>query len=77
MDDRKIDLVYTKTFAVQCTSLTNNPSYHKIFKEMQSDIDDYKIIYHKRKNDGEYVILQKDDFHELVEMLIHHKIIST
>ena len=76
MDDRKIDLVNTKPFAVQCKSLINNPSYHKIFKEMEADRDDYKIIYHKRKNDGEYVIMEKDDFHELVEMLIHHKIFS-
>ena len=77
MDDRKIDLVNTKPFAVQCKSLINNPSYHKIFKEMEADRDDYKIIYHKRKNDGEYVIMEKDDFHELVEMLIYHKILNT
>ena len=76
MDDRKIDLVNTKPFAIQCKSLINNPSYHKIFKEMQSDRDDYKVIYHKRKNDGEYIIMQKNDFHELVEMLIYHKIFS-
>tara|TARA_R100000773_G_scaffold44079_2_gene43984 strand:+ start:361 stop:708 length:348 start_codon:yes stop_codon:yes gene_type:complete len=76
IDDRKIDLVNTKPFAIQCKSTINNPSYHKIFKEMQADIDDYKLIYHKKKNKGEYVIIEKNDFHELLEMLIHHNIIK-
>jgi len=43
---------------------------------MQADIDDYKLIYHKKKNKGEYVIIEKNDFHELLEMLIHHNIIK-
>ena len=76
MDDRKIDLVNTKPFAVQCKASINNPSYHKIFKDMQSDAEDYKVIYHKRMNDNEYVIMQKKDFHELLEMLVANKIIK-
>ena len=43
---------------------------------MQADKDDYKLIYHKKKNKGEYVIIEKNDFHELLEMLIHHNIIK-
>jgi hypothetical protein len=76
MDDRKIDLVFTKPFAIQCKSSINNPSYHKIFKQMESDKEDYKVIYHKRKNDNEYVIIQKEDFHEIIEMLIQNNIIN-
>ena len=43
---------------------------------MQSDAEDYKVIYHKRMNDNEYVIMQKKDFHELIEMLVANKIIK-
>ena len=76
MDDRKIDLVNTKPFAIQAKYTQNSPTYHKLFKEMQPEEGDYKVIYHKRKNDGEYVIMQKNDFHELLEMLIANKIIK-
>ena len=76
MDDRKIDLINTKPFAVQCKASINNPSYHKIFKDMEADKDDYKVIYHKRMTDNEYVIIQKKDFHELLEMLVANKIIN-
>ena len=76
MDDRKIDLINTSPFAVQCKASINNPPYHKIFKQMEPNAGDYKIIYHKRMHDNEYVIMQKEDFHEILEMLIANQIIT-
>ena len=76
MDDRKIDLVNTKPFAVQCKSLINNPSYHKIIDEMRPNKPQYKLIFHKRATNDEYVIMKKNDFYELLEMLIDNNIIN-
>ena len=76
MDDRKIDLINTSPFAVQCKASINNPSYHKIFKEMLEIKGHYKLIYHKKPRDKEYVVIQKEDFHELLDMLIKNSIIN-
>tara|TARA_A100001391_G_scaffold62126_1_gene38704 strand:+ start:117 stop:473 length:357 start_codon:yes stop_codon:yes gene_type:complete len=76
IDNAKIDLVRTDPFAVQCKATTNNPSYHKILDEMKPNMFQYKLIYHKRKNDGEYVIMKKNDWLEILEMLVANKIIK-
>jgi hypothetical protein len=76
IDDAKIDLVSTDPFAVQCKATQNNPSYHKIIDEMRPNKPQYKLIFHKRATNDEYVIMKKNDFYELLEMLIDNNIIN-
>ena len=76
IDDAKIDLVNTDPFVIQCKATANNPSYHKILKQMKPNMPKYKLIYHKKPNDSEYVIMEKNDWLEILEMLIENKIIT-
>ncbi len=76
IDDAKIDLVNTSPFAIQCKATANNPSYHKILKQMKPNMPLYKLIYHKKPNDSEYVIMEKNDWLEILEMLIENGVIS-
>jgi hypothetical protein len=76
VDDAKIDLVRTDPFAIQCKSTQNNPSYHKIIDQMRPRMPQFKLIFHKRTNNDEYVIMKKNDFYEIMEMLIDNKIIN-
>ena len=76
LDDHKIDLTDTYPFSIQAKCTKNNPSYHKIFKEMLEIKGHYKLIYHKKPRDKEYVVIQKEDFHELLDMLIKNSIIN-
>ena len=76
IDDNKIDLVATDPFAIQCKSTANNPSYHKIIDQMKTNKPQYKLIFHKKPNNDEYVIMKKNDFYEIMEMLIDNQIIN-
>lgn len=76
IDNAKIDLVGTDPFAIQCKATTNNPSYHKILDQMRPNKPLYKLIYHKRKGGREYVIMEKNDWLEILEMLTDNNIIK-
>ena len=43
---------------------------------MRPNLPLYKLIYHKKPNDSEYVIMEKNDWLEILEMLLENKIIS-
>ena len=75
IDDAKIDLVGTDPFAIQCKATASNPSYHKILDQMKPNKPLYKLIYHKREG-REYVIMEKNDWLEILEMLIDNGIID-
>ena len=76
LDDNKIDLTDTNPFSIQTKCTLKSPSYPKIFKEILDIKGNYKLIYHKKPRDNEYVIIQKSDFHELLDMLIKNHIID-
>lgn len=76
IDNAKIDLVGTEPFAVQCKNTANNPSYDKILSDMRPNKPLYKLIYHKKTGKGEYVIMEKNDWLEILEMLTENKIIK-
>ncbi|WP_321330505.1 hypothetical protein [uncultured Ilyobacter sp.] len=74
-DANKIDIVgLDGHFAPQCKNLSKNVNYHKLMKEINTDMP--KAIFHKRTEKstggkfmtkGEYVILEKDFFYKLLE----------
>ena len=78
LDDNKIDLTDTTPFSVQAKCTQNNPSYHKIFQDMLEQNGNYKIIYHKKSNERnkEYIILEKESWVEILQMLLKEKIIN-
>lgn len=67
-DDANVDFVNTKPFNIQAKRWTHAPSYHDVLKSMPQD-DNYNVVFHKRPNKGEVVVLAKDDFYELLKML--------
>ena len=68
MDDMGVDLINTDPFNVQCKAVERLGTYHDILKSMPED-NNYNLIFHKRNNRGEVVVMSKDDFYELLYML--------
>lgn len=66
-DDKKVDLCYTQPFNIQCKSV-ERLSYFSILKEMPED-ENYNVIFNKKKRQGEIVVMWKEDFYELVNIL--------
>ncbi len=67
-DDMLVDLINTQPFNFQIKRWKSAPSYHEILKSMPQD-SNYNVIIHKRPNKGEVVVMEKETFYELVEML--------
>ena len=74
LDSRKVDIVNIPMFSAQCKATESTPSYHSLLKEMPDD-NNYNIIFHKRNNKGEVVVLSKEDFYQIIEMLKFNGII--
>ena len=76
LDDMKVDLTNTGFFNVQAKAVERlSPSYHEILDSMPKD-NNYNVIFHKRNRKGEVVVMTKEDFYELVQMLINLQILN-
>ena len=75
LDDAGVDLVGTDPFSIQAKRWKSAPSYHEVLAKMPKD-SNYNVIFHKRPNKGEVVVMEKADFMELVEMLINEGVIK-
>lgn len=67
-DDQKIDIFDTNPFNVQCKATNKCINYHQILQEMPKDLN-YNVIFNKLTSKGEFVIISKEDFYELINML--------
>lgn len=77
LDDMKIDLTHTGFFNVQAKSVERlSPCYHDILSSMPKDYN-YNVVFHKRNRKGDVVVMSKNDFYELTEMLIKCGILKT
>tara|TARA_Y100000114_G_C11738666_1_gene317715 strand:+ start:601 stop:945 length:345 start_codon:yes stop_codon:yes gene_type:complete len=76
MDDRGIDLLNTGIIKVQAKS-TQNLNSRKVLDDMQVEKTDVPVVFHKVLRGKQYCTLYKDDFMEILEMLIANKIINT
>jgi Holliday junction resolvase len=75
MDDMKVDLVNTEPFYVQAKCTKRAPNIRKILEEMP-DTSNYNVITWKvPKDNDQYVMMNLDDFFELLEMLKSNKIL--
>ena len=73
-DDLGIDIMYTDPFNIQCKAVEKLGSVHKILADMPQG-SNYNVIFHKRNRLGEVVVMSKDDFYEILQMLIRNQII--
>lgn len=75
-DDAGIDVCYTDPFHIQCKAWERAPSYHEVLRSMPQTKGKYNLIFHKRNRQGTVVVLSQEDFLEILEMLIAHKIVT-
>jgi hypothetical protein len=74
MDSCKVDIINVPMLNIQAKATESTPSYHSLLKEMPDD-NNYNVIFHKRNNRGEVVVLSKEDFYQIIEMLKFNGII--
>jgi len=74
LDDKGVDIAYTDPFYIQCKAVEKLGNIHKVLSKMPNE-DKYNVVFHKRNNQGETVTMWKDDFYELIGMLIRNDII--
>jgi len=70
-DVEKRDLIKTGFLGIQIKALERTPPYHDILSEMPDD-DKYNVIFHKRNYKGEVVVMKKEDFYELLDIMLAH-----
>ena len=73
-DDKGIDIMYTDPFNFQLKAVERLGNIHKILNGMPND-NNYNVVIHKRNNQGEVVSMSKDDFYEILGMLIRNQIL--
>jgi len=74
LDAMGIDLVFTDPFNIQCKCRNNFASPVNDLVVMPQN-ENYNVIFQKIPHRGEYVIMEKKDFYELIKMLKFNKII--
>ena len=77
LDDLGVDLTHTGIFNVQAKAVERlAPSYHDILASMPQNDNNYNTIFHKRNRKGEVVVMTKEDFYDIMQMLINSGIIN-
>ena len=76
LDDLGVDLTHTGFFNVQAKAVERLGSYHDILASMPQDDNNYNNIFHKRNRKGEVVVMTKEDFYDIMQMLISTVIIN-
>ena len=73
-DAKKIDLMFTSPFNIQCKAVERGRLVHDVLAEMPQGTN-YNVVFDKRNRRGETVSMSKDDFYEILGMLIRNQII--
>lgn len=73
-DDQKVDIFETNPLNIQCKATNKCINYQQILKEMPNDAN-YNVVLNKLTGKGEFVIISKEDFYELISMLKNNSII--
>tara|TARA_R100000656_G_scaffold82997_1_gene60618 strand:- start:60 stop:407 length:348 start_codon:yes stop_codon:yes gene_type:complete len=77
LDDAGVDLTHTGVFNIQAKAVERlSPSYHDILSSMPQNDNNYNLIFHKRNRRGEVVVMKKEDFYDILTMLINTDIIN-
>ena len=70
LDAKKVDLVDTDPFFIQCKAVEQGINYHKLLLEMPYSKDNDNLIFHKRSK-TEIVVMSKDAFYKLLKKIFH------
>ena len=73
-DSKNIDLCFTSPFNIQCKCKNNFGNPLPILLEMPQD-ENYNIVFSKVVSKGEFIIMSKNDFYEIIQMLKVNQII--
>lgn len=77
LDDMKVDLTHTGFFNIQAKAVERlSPTYHDILSSMPKD-SNYNLVFHKKNRKGDVVVMTKDDFYEIIQMLIDNGLLKT
>lgn len=72
-DDRKVDITSDLLgFNIQCKNLKTNANYSSIIKDMEDNNPESKyinLLFSKVTRKGEFVILRKTDFINLIKLM--------
>jgi len=68
LDDKGVDICYTKPFNFQCKAVENLGSIHKVLSAMPDDTN-YNVVLHKRNRQGTIVAMTLEDFTEIINMI--------
>lgn len=69
-DDAKgIDLQHTAPFQVQCKCSVNAANYASVLKAMPKQQGTYNVVFQRLTRKGTYVIMEAEDFCEILAML--------
>lgn len=75
LDDMKVDFVCTDPFNIQAKAVEKGLVYHTVLQEMPEG-SNYNVIFHKKNRKPELVVMLKEDFYEIIKILINEKIIK-
>lgn len=75
MDALKVDIMGDIPYHIQCKNSQNKPKYEVLLKEMPHD--KVPVVFHRQTHkansnfvtDGDYVIMRKEDFYEILLQL--------
>jgi len=70
MDDAGVDLCYTDPFYIQLKATENYPKFHHLlFEKMPQEDDKINVVMNKKNRKGEIVVMSKEDFYKIIELL--------
>jgi len=73
-DPKGIDIVNTGMFNVQTKARQNLNLFDVLFKEMSND-QNMNVVFWKRNRQRDIVVIDKDDFYQLLELLKQEQIL--
>ena len=76
MDDMKVDLVNTEPFYIQCKCTKRAPNIRQILNDMPYTSNYNVITWKVPRDNDQYVMMNLDDFFELLTMLTKENIIK-
>jgi hypothetical protein len=68
LDNMKIDIMNVDPFTVQCKAV-ESLNVHKAFNEIPKVEGKYRVLFHKKNRTGTLVVMEVDEWLELIQML--------
>ena len=73
-DDQKVDICFVDPFNIQCKATDKCVNYREVLGEIVQD-QNWNVVFNKVTGKGEYVIMEKSDFYEIISSMKREGII--